>query len=217
MTSATAPTSPRSITTPTTLLTDGLSTTTITNSPSSSFLLRPDQSGEQSLYLRFSPDSDRSFPSTTSTLTRSKSAHSLRQQQQQQQQATLLTNPNSSGVLAVCNEAHALATTIDDAKTVLAQIFWIGICLLESDYEYEFSLAVQLLETIVVKVTIDTPDYIERIMNIHRSMKWQTFPGFQALLLKGCTSTITYESTVALVGRLTNIMSCPFVSTNAGS
>ncbi|CAF4465952.1 unnamed protein product, partial [Didymodactylos carnosus] len=176
--------------TPTTLLTDGLSTKAITNSPSSRFLVRPDQTGEQSLYLRFSPDSDRIFPSTTSTLTRSKSAHSLRQQQQQ---ATLLTNPNDSGVLAVCNEAHALATTIDEAKTVLAQIFWIGICLLESDYEYEFSLTVQLLETIVVKVTLDTPDYIERIMDIHRSMKWQTFPGFQALLLKGCTSTITYE------------------------
>ena len=36
----------------------------------------------------------------------------------------------------------------EDKVTIVAQMFWIAVSLLESDYEYEFSLAVRLLEKV---------------------------------------------------------------------
>ena len=39
--------------------------------------------------------------------------------------------------------------TQDDKLTILAQMFWIAVSLLESDYEYEFLLAVRLLDKVL--------------------------------------------------------------------
>ena len=36
----------------------------------------------------------------------------------------------------------------DDHMTVLAQMVWVGISLLESDFEFEFLLAVRLLDKV---------------------------------------------------------------------
>lgn len=36
----------------------------------------------------------------------------------------------------------------EDKLTIVAQMFWIAVSLLESDYEYEFLLAVQLLQRV---------------------------------------------------------------------
>jgi len=36
----------------------------------------------------------------------------------------------------------------DDRLTVLVQMFWISVSLLESDFEYEFLLAVRLLDKV---------------------------------------------------------------------
>ncbi|CAF4578036.1 unnamed protein product [Rotaria sp. Silwood1] len=213
---ATAPTSPRNINSST--LTDGYSTTTICPSISTNtgFLLRPDdqQQQQQQYILRLSPESDRSCSSTTSTLTRSRSAQNVRQQQNLF--SNLITN-NSNTNTTNTNDVQTLAASIDDAKTVLAQLFWIGICLLESDYEYEFTLAIQLLTTIINKIQLNTYDYIDRIMNILKTIKWQQFPGIQSLILKGCTSTITFESTMLLISYLTNILTLPFISINNSS
>ncbi len=55
-------------------------------------------------------------------LSRSRSAQSLKQQHDQQ--------------------------THEDKLTILSQLFWIAISLLESDYDHEFSLAVRLLDKV---------------------------------------------------------------------
>ncbi|CAF0968774.1 unnamed protein product [Adineta ricciae] len=209
---ATAPTSPRNNNILSSTLTNGHSTTTICPSLSTTngFLLQP--TDQQTNSLRFSPESNRSCSSTTSTLTRSHSAQNVRQQQ--------IFFPNHSlnnSVSANTNDVQTLAASIDDAKTVLAQLFWIGICLLESDYEYEFTLAIQLLSTIINKIQLNTSDYIERIMNILKAIKWQQFPGVQALVLKGCTSSITFDSTMTLISCLTNILTLPFIATSKSS
>lgn len=214
----TAPTSPRNNSAAMNVtLTEGQSTVTICPSVSSQngFLLRPEEN--QTNLLRASPDSERDCSSTTSTLTRSRSAQNVRQQQQQQQLFFPNPNPNVHSTSPTNNDVQTLAASIDDAKTVLAQLFWIAVCLLESDYEYEFTLSVQLLTTIVDRVQINTFDYIDRITNILKTMKWQSFPGLQALVLKGCTSPITFDSTMNLLGSLTNILSVNFVSTNNSS
>ena len=208
---ATAPTSPRNHSNmPSSTLVEGQSTTTICPSISShtGFLLRPED--QQATAARFSPDSNRSCASTTSTLTRSHSAQNVRQQQ------LFFPNPsaNVTSNSPTSNDTEAMAASINDAKTVLAQLFCIGICLLESDYEYEFTLAVQLLTTVVNKVQLNTSDYRERIMSILKAMKWSSYPGLQALVLKGCTSTVTFESTMVFLGCLTDILTLPFVPMN---
>ena len=37
---------------------------------------------------------------------------------------------------------------IEDKLTILSQMFWIAVSLLESDYEYEFLLATRLLDKV---------------------------------------------------------------------
>lgn len=216
---ATAPTSPRNVNINPSTLTDGHSTTTIcpSSSTNNGFLLRPDD--PQQFLLRLSPESDRSCSSTTSTLTRSRSAQNVHQQQVFFANPTSTTTSNNSNHTnnnnsTNNNDVQTLAASIDDAKTVLAQLFWIGICLLESDYEYEFTLTIQLLTTIINKVELNTYDYVDRIMHILKTIKWQPFPGVQFLVLKGCTSTVTFESTMALISCLTNILTLPFISTS---
>ncbi|CAF4914836.1 unnamed protein product, partial [Rotaria magnacalcarata] len=54
-------------------------------------------------------------------------------------------------------------------------------------------------------------------MNILKTIKWQQFPGLQSLALKGCTSTVTYESTMILISCLTNMLTSPFVTMNNSS
>jgi len=38
---------------------------------------------------------------------------------------------------------------MEDKITIMTQMFWIAVSLLESDYEYEFLLATQLLDKVV--------------------------------------------------------------------
>lgn len=209
---ATAPTSPRNLNS--TTLADGHSTATICPSTSTTngFLLQPDDQSHL-INLRLSPEPDHISTSTTSTLKRAQSEQNVRQQQPFI--ATNNNNPNPN--VRTNNDVRSLVASIDEAKTVLAQLFWIGICLLESDYEYEFTLAIQLLTTIIDKIQINTYDYIDRIVYILKNIKWQQFPGVQSLIFKGCTSTITFESTMNLISCLTNILTLPFISSNKSS
>ena len=41
---------------------------------------------------------------------------------------------------------------IDEKLSTLVQMFWLGASLLESDYEYEFLLAVNLLKQVITTV-----------------------------------------------------------------
>ena len=45
---------------------------------------------------------------------------------------------------------------IEDKLTILSQMFWIAVALLESDYEYEFLLATRLLEKVRTLVELLT-------------------------------------------------------------
>lgn len=52
---------------------------------------------------------------------------------------------------------NADQSSSEDKLTIVAQMFWIAVSVLESDYEYEFLLAVQLLKR--VGEIINYPDY----------------------------------------------------------
>lgn len=51
----------------------------------------------------------------------------------------------------------------DDKLSILAQLFWIAVCLLESDYEHEFLLALRLLERVLHRLPLDRPDCRDRV------------------------------------------------------
>lgn len=44
---------------------------------------------------------------------------------------------------------------VEDKLTIMSQMFWIAVSLLESDYEYEFHLATKLLDKVLAKFNMD--------------------------------------------------------------
>ena len=73
-------------------------------------------------------------------------------------------------------EQQALETGLlqDDKLAILAQLFWIAVCLLESDYEHEFLLALRLLERVLHRLPLDRPDCRDRVLFV-RSFTFKNF------------------------------------------
>ncbi|XP_064474584.1 protein furry-like [Ornithodoros turicata] len=91
----------------------------------------------------------------------------------------------------------------EDKTALLAQFFWISVSLLDSDYEYEFLLALRLLERVLTKQPLDQTDFLEKAENIQHQMKWSNFPGVHALLLKGCSCPAAFDQTITVLSLLT--------------
>ena len=95
---------------------------------------------------------------------------------------------------------HAINTNMENLK-ILVQIFWTAICLLESDFEHEFVLAIEIIEQILDKIDLNTGLAQNGQLLIHKNefrthlemfafkINWPNFPGLQNLLMKGCIST----------------------------
>ncbi|RXM97998.1 Protein furry homolog-like [Acipenser ruthenus] len=91
--------------------------------------------------------------------------------------------------------------TIDPAN-LMATIFWIAASLLESDYEFEYLLALRLLNKLLSQLPLDRSESREKIEKVQSKLKWYNFPGLQQLLLKGFTSASTQELTIHLLSKL---------------
>ncbi|XP_070490077.1 protein furry isoform X3 [Chironomus tepperi] len=100
-------------------------------------------------------------------------------------------------------------TSQDDKMTILAQLFWLGVSLLESDYEHEFLLALRLLSRVLHRLPLDRPDARDKVERLQNQLKWNNYPGVHALLLKGCTHSVTYEPSAALLSQLIPILNLP--------
>lgn len=68
--------------------------------------------------------------------------------------------------------------------TILAQLFWLAVSLLESDYEHEFLLALRLLARVLHRLPLDRPDARDKVEKLQQQLKWAGYPGVHALLLK---------------------------------
>jgi len=95
--------------------------------------------------------------------------------------------------------------------TILAQLFWLAVSLLESDYEHEFLLALRLLSRVLHRLPLDRPDARDKVEKLQQQLRWTSFPGVHALLLKGCTSPNTYEPVVTLLSQFTPLLDLPVV------
>ncbi|NWH59654.1 FRYL protein, partial [Geococcyx californianus] len=92
-----------------------------------------------------------------------------------------------------------------DPVNLMATIFWIATSLLESDYEYEYLLALKLLNKLLIHMPLDKSESREKIEKLQNKLKWNNFPGLQQLFLKGFTSASTQEMTVHLLSKLITI------------
>lgn len=80
--------------------------------------------------------------------------------------------------------SHSTIITQDDKMTILAQLFWLAVSLLESDYEHEFLLACRLLARVLHRLPLDRPDARDKVEKLQQQLKWGGYPGVHALLLK---------------------------------
>ncbi|XP_055686760.1 protein furry isoform X4 [Lutzomyia longipalpis] len=99
--------------------------------------------------------------------------------------------------------------TQDDKMTILAQLFWLAVSLLESDYEHEFLLALRLLSRVLHRLPLDRPDARDKVEKLQTQLKWTGYPGVHALLLKGCTHSPTYEQTISVLSQFAPLLSLP--------
>uniref|UniRef100_A0A2K6GAG0 FRY like transcription coactivator n=1 Tax=Propithecus coquereli TaxID=379532 RepID=A0A2K6GAG0_PROCO len=92
-----------------------------------------------------------------------------------------------------------------EPANLMATIFWIAASLLESDYEYEYLLALRILNKLLIHLPLDKSESREKIESVQSKLKWSNFPGLQQLFLKGFTSVSTQEMTVHLLGKLVSV------------
>ncbi|XP_061593948.1 protein furry homolog-like isoform X5 [Cololabis saira] len=92
-----------------------------------------------------------------------------------------------------------------DPSNLMATVFWIATSLLESDYEFEYLLALRLLNKLLGQLPLDRADSRERLENVQAKLKWYNFPGLLQLFLKGFTSASTQELTIHLLSKLISV------------
>jgi len=76
---------------------------------------------------------------------------------------------------------------------VIPQVFWLGVSLLESDYEHEYLLALGLLEKVMERLPLDRLYCRDKIDRMQNQLQWSSFGGVLPLILKGITNPNTYE------------------------
>ncbi|VUZ42563.1 unnamed protein product [Hymenolepis diminuta] len=116
--------------------------------------------------------------------------------------------------------------TAEEQADLVSGIFWIGVCLLDSDYEYEYLAGIRILSRLLPCVCSPSqpsipkglPDLHEHIMKLHHRLKWTTgsseesdFPGLLALLLKGCFSSTLIDASCRLLVSLIPFVKSPVV------
>lgn len=92
-----------------------------------------------------------------------------------------------------------------DPANLMATVFWIAASLLESDYEFEYLLALRLLNKLLGQLPLDRADSRERLEKVQAKLKWYSFPGLLQLFLKGFTSASTQELTIHLLSKLISV------------
>uniref|UniRef100_A0A672ZDI0 Furry homolog, like n=1 Tax=Sphaeramia orbicularis TaxID=375764 RepID=A0A672ZDI0_9TELE len=104
-----------------------------------------------------------------------------------------------------------------DPSNLMATVFWIAASLLESDYEFEYLLALRLLNKLLGQLPLDRADSRERLERVQAKLKWYSFPGLLQLFLKGFTSASTQELTIHLLSKLISVSRHTLVDPSQGA
>ena len=96
-------------------------------------------------------------------------------------------------------------------SNLLATIFWAGVSLMESDFEFEYQMSLRLLSKLLAQVCLEQPESREKLEKMQEQLRWSSFRGLQQLLLKGFTSPSTTEHTLHIFCQLTPVCRVPVV------
>ncbi|PNI60440.1 FRY isoform 6 [Pan troglodytes] len=94
---------------------------------------------------------------------------------------------------------------INHPTNLLATIFWVTVALMESDFEFEYLMALRLLSRLLAHMPLDKAENREKLEKLQAQLKWADFSGLQQLLLKGFTSLTTTDLTLQLFSLLTPV------------
>lgn len=116
---------------------------------------------------------------------------------------------STSGALPVLDPSHA-----GHPASLLATVFWVAVSLMESDFEFEYQMALRLVHKLLARVPLDRPENRERLEKLQAQLRWSGFAGLQQLLLKGFTSPATCDLTLQLFCQLTPVSRVTVVDTS---
>ncbi|XP_023596130.1 protein furry homolog [Trichechus manatus latirostris] len=103
---------------------------------------------------------------------------------------------------------------INHPTNLLATIFWVTVALMESDFEFEYVMALRLLSRLLAHMPLDKAETREKLEKLQAQLKWADFSGLQQLLLKGFTSLTTTDLTLQLFSLLTPVSRVPMVDSS---
>jgi len=88
---------------------------------------------------------------------------------------------------------RTLQQTQQQDMDVIPQVFWLALSLLESDFEYEYLLALRLLEKVMDRLELERLETRDKVDRVQSQLQWNNFSGIMPLILKGCSNANTYE------------------------
>uniref|UniRef100_A0A8I3P9I1 FRY microtubule binding protein n=1 Tax=Canis lupus familiaris TaxID=9615 RepID=A0A8I3P9I1_CANLF len=103
---------------------------------------------------------------------------------------------------------------INHPTNLLATIFWVTVALMESDFEFEYLMALRLLNRLLAHMPLDKVENREKLEKLQAQLKWSDFSGLQQLLLKGFTSLTTTDLTLQLFSLLTPVSKVSMVDSS---
>ncbi|KAF3825896.1 hypothetical protein GH733_006723 [Mirounga leonina] len=103
---------------------------------------------------------------------------------------------------------------INHPTNLLATIFWVTVALMESDFEFEYLMALRLLNRLLAHMPLDKAENREKLEKLQAQLKWSDFSGLQQLLLKGFTSLTTTDLTLQLFSLLTPVSKVSMVDSS---
>ncbi|KAI9891339.1 MAG: Cell morphogenesis protein PAG1 [Vezdaea aestivalis] len=98
-----------------------------------------------------------------------------------------------------------------DALTQYPQLFWSTCACLNTIHEQEFLEALSMLEHYIDKIDLGRPEVVSKLTE-SMPPKWEgSFDGLQALIYKGLRSSASFERSITMLGRLSDIADNPLV------
>ncbi|KAI0076513.1 hypothetical protein K474DRAFT_1622759 [Panus rudis PR-1116 ss-1] len=105
--------------------------------------------------------------------------------------------------------------TSGDVDTTLPQIFWTAVAILSTTVEQEFQSALELLDTILVKLDLDDHQVADFLLS-HQPPDWRGMATLQSSLLTGLRSSSTLGPTFKLLQRLTKVQNAQLIDPTEG-
>jgi hypothetical protein len=90
----------------------------------------------------------------------------------------------------------SIERTLQQDSDVIPQVFWLALSLLESDFEYEYLLALRLLEKVMDRLPLERLECRDKVDRVQSQLQWNNFSGIIPLILKGCSNANTYEQVI---------------------